>query len=443
MAANADFLITRAGLNAALQAEAQGAKIKITQFTIGSGFGYTPTDDMTEMQGDTLFTDKPSSFKTLTSLSKLIVCKLPTSAGPFTYGEIALWLEDGTMFALCVFDEPLTKLSSLEDAVSSSATFNCILTLEQGASAITIDYEDNPDGACEIEGIDTWANVKAPSEMNFPMITSELIVSEKSINGNTTLLTRDPATDRWSVASEYQFVTSFSKQVSGTKLTVSIDSFDNDTVDTTPNVYLIQFNYNTFRVATGSVSGTNAVLTWRGAITNAQYNVSIFTCRQFEYLLDRASQFNDNAVHVTGDETIDGTKTFLQPIIGTAQAAQWSDYAERYEADYNYNPGTLICFGGAKEITIARNKVNGVISTKPGVTLNRLCNGPAVALAGRVPVSVKGIVNKHDKIVLSNIPGTGVVDNSAMGNRVIGRALESKEDDGIGLVECVTRFTLE
>ena len=95
------------------------------------------------------------------------------------------------------------------------------------------------------------------------------------------------------------------------------------------------------------------------------------------------------------------------------------------------------------EITIARNKVNGVISTKPGVTLNRLCNGPAVALAGRVPVSVKGIVNKHDKIVLSNIPGTGVVDNSAMGNRVIGRALESKEDDGIGLVECVTRFTLE
>ena len=56
MAANADFLITRAGLNAALQAEAQGAKIKITQFTIGSGFGYTPTDDMTEMQGDTLST---------------------------------------------------------------------------------------------------------------------------------------------------------------------------------------------------------------------------------------------------------------------------------------------------------------------------------------------------------------------------------------------------
>ena len=443
MAANADFLITRAGLNAALQAEAQGAKIKITQFTIGSGFGYTPTDDMTEMSGDTLFTDKPSSFKTLTSLSKLIVCKLPTDVGPFTYGEIALWLEDGTMFAICVFDEPLSKLSSLEDAVSSSATFNCILTLEQGSAAITIDYEDNPDGACEIENVSKWTEVKAPNSMNYPLITSELIINEPSINGNTTLLTRDPIRDRWNVASEYAYVTTLSQAVNATTVRIDTEFFDADVVDVTPNCYLIQFDYNTFRVATATKSGTAAVLAWRDSVPAKTYNISIYTCRQFEYVANTVSQVNDNAVHLTGDETIDGTKTFLQPIIGTAQAANWSDYAERYLADASYVPGTLICFGGEQEITIAKTKVNGVISTKPGVTLNRLCKGPAVALAGRVPVLITGQVKKHDKIVLSAIPGIGVVDNNATGSAIIGHALEDKESIDVGLVECVTRFTLE
>lgn len=162
------------------------------------------------------------------------------------------------------------------------------------------------------------------------------------------------------------------------------------------------------------------------------------------YLIAQAGTTQDNIVHKSGNETITGQKTFTQVIKGTAQYAQYRDLAERYRADQSYLPGTLIQFGGEQEITAARYKANGVISTAPGVGLNEvLRDGLFVALAGRVPVRVLGKVKKFDRIVANpKTPGVGVVNNMAAGDAVIGRALESKDFETEGLVECVTRFTL-
>ena len=38
-------------------------------------------------------------------------------------------------------------------------------------------------------------------------------------------------------------------------------------------------------------------------------------------------------------------------LTGTATAAQYADLAERYEADKLYQAGTVMSFGGEKEIT--------------------------------------------------------------------------------------------
>ena len=151
----------------------------------------------------------------------------------------------------------------------------------------------------------------------------------------------------------------------------------------------------------------------------------------------------DCVVHRTGDERIDGTKTFLKDIDGTALKAYWADLAENYVSDGDYPYGTLICFGGDQEITIATEKVNGVISKKPALLMNRECtNGLPVALAGRVDVLVKGTVNKFDNIVLSDTAGVGVVDNNASAEQVIGKALANKTSSEIDTVLCVTKFNI-
>lgn len=127
-------------------------------------------------------------------------------------------------------------------------------------------------------------------------------------------------------------------------------------------------------------------------------------------------------------------------IYGIAHHARWSDLAENYLTDKYYEPGTLIKFGGEKEVTIADTEVNGVISTKPGYVLNsELKDGQPIALAGRVPVKIKGKVKKFDRIYLSDIPGIGSVIPRGI---PIARALDNKDYEEIGTVECVTKFML-
>jgi hypothetical protein len=63
---------------------------------------------------------------------------------------------------------------------------------------------------------------------------------------------------------------------------------------------------------------------------------------------------------------------------------------------------------------------------------------PAVAMTGRVPVKVKGIVNKGDRLVSA---GNGIARAALPGEatafNVIGRALASKLDTCTGTVEAI------
>ena len=115
--------------------------------------------------------------------------------------------------------------------------------------------------------------------------------------------------------------------------------------------------------------------------------------------------------------------------------------AERYEADAQYDAGTVVMFGGDKEITMANmeatTKVAGVISTAPAYMMNSEAGNdathPYVALAGRVPCKVEGPVAKGDLLVASNVPGYAKA-SAFVGGAVIGKALEN-HNDGYGVIE--------
>ena len=156
---------------------------------------------------------------------------------------------------------------------------------------------------------------------------------------------------------------------------------------------------------------------------------------------------NNYVVRTFGDQSIAGNKSFSgscsfsQTINGTALNANWADLAEIYQADAEYQPGTLVAFGGENEITIAAAVVNAVVSTKPALLMNNEQKGTPIALVGRVPVRVIGKVTKFDKLVLDRKnPGVAKVDNTTI--QPIARALETNEDESIKLVLCATKFTL-
>lgn len=128
---------------------------------------------------------------------------------------------------------------------------------------------------------------------------------------------------------------------------------------------------------------------------------------------------------------------------GVCTSANWADLAEMYETDKLYPIGTLLKWGGEKELTLANMGVaNAVVSEKPAFLMNAEGNGQPIALAGRVKVRVLGKVKKHDAIVLNEMaPGVGKVQENAS-EVIIARALEDNDFAGEKLVLCVVKFSL-
>ena len=93
---------------------------------------------------------------------------------------------------------------------------------------------------------------------------------------------------------------------------------------------------------------------------------------------------------------------------GTATSAKYADLAENYLADAEYSVGTVMCVGGEAEVTQSNesnhHSVLGVVSDKPAYLMNsELEGGTTVALKGRVPVRVIGMVKKGDRLAPSPI----------------------------------------
>ena len=142
----------------------------------------------------------------------------------------------------------------------------------------------------------------------------------------------------------------------------------------------------------------------------------------------------------------DGSGNFSAgTITATATQATYADLAEKYEADAEYEPGTVVCFGGEKEVTAcdkdSHHAVAGVISTDPAHLMNNDCPGIAVAIAlcGRVPCKVIGPVNKGDLLVSSGTLGHAKADNNAAPGRIIGKAIDSSEG-GEAVVEVLVNM---
>ncbi len=138
---------------------------------------------------------------------------------------------------------------------------------------------------------------------------------------------------------------------------------------------------------------------------------------------------NSTAGSITGNWTLTA---------GSRLQATYADLAEYYEADQTYSPGTVVEFGGEKEVTLASDgtrKVAGVITTNPAYIMNATCPGilAAIALQGRTPCKVRGVIKKGDMLI-SGGNGFARPESSPLIGTVIGKALQD-HSGGEGVIE--------
>ena len=129
--------------------------------------------------------------------------------------------------------------------------------------------------------------------------------------------------------------------------------------------------------------------------------------------------------------------------VGIATSALFADLAEFYLSDQKYEPGTVVVFGGDKEITTTTifgdTRVAGIVSTNPAYIMNSEIQGDGekvcVALQGRVPCKVVGTVRKGELLTTSAIPGHAVRAIDPKLGTIIGKALQDKTTSEAGVIE--------
>jgi len=184
-----------------------------------------------------------------------------------------------------------------------------------------------------------------------------------------------------------------------------------------------------------------ATPTFNGLVTTSHTSTSL-TATNINIVTSIVPTVN-NTVNIGGSGSNFAT-VYAQTFSGTATTANYADLAEIYAADAEYAPGTVVIFGGDKEITtttqFADVAVAGAISTDPAYLMNNAAEGLPVALRGRVPVQVVGPVRKGDLLVTAGAtPGYAVSVGRSTDYplAVFAKALETNPAEGAKTIEAV------
>jgi len=196
-----------------------------------------------------------------------------------------------------------------------------------------------------------------------------------------------------------------------------------------------------FRDGSGNFSAGTITASLSGTATNAtNFNVAADnSTNSTHYLIFTGGTSGNQRPNSDTGLTYNPSSNTLSTSIfsGTSTAARYADLAEMYAADAEIEPGTVVHFAGEGKLAACDTEncrtVAGIVSTDPAHLMNADQEGVALALAGRVPCKVTGVVNAGDLMVSAG-NGMAMANNNAALGTVIGKAIEANEG-GEGVIE--------
>lgn len=125
------FVITDNGLRAAQQAEANGYQLSMLYFSVGSSYNYAPSKSDTKLHGTELYKQPINGYKVIDANTVEYTCIMDQDVGTFSYGEVALHLDDGTIFAIASQPKLIEKVAGSASLTGNKIAIEAILKLEQ------------------------------------------------------------------------------------------------------------------------------------------------------------------------------------------------------------------------------------------------------------------------------------------------------------------------
>lgn len=246
------FGLSDVGLDAATVAASTGPKIEITSFALTDSL--VPFDkSVANPPGNLLYTGSVYAVQFYDDNTADVICKIPTSAGPFQFGDIRLYLSDGTYFARAVYTSLQDKLSQVVNGVGSVWTYHCLIRLANVSAILNYTYQTWP----SIPVIDA-AVVVSPLENEATAILAMDYTPESTAAKSPILIVRRDATS-WTPR-DWRLLSSAAVAGTGSGPTKLVNAiFDASgsgkaSLTSPANRYLVQ-NLTTGQIVTGSSDG--------------------------------------------------------------------------------------------------------------------------------------------------------------------------------------------
>lgn len=268
--------------------------------------------------------------------------------------------------------------------------------------------------------------------------TGALITGDLSVTGNATL-SGNILGDRI-----VNGTTSIEIQTADGNSNISVAGTSNVAVFASTGVFITGVNSVSGNVTGGNIL-TAGLISATGAITGAALTGTSLTVSTGNVSCGNIVNTNANGVGNIGSSA-----TRFNQVFALASSAQYADLAEKYTADADYVPGTVLEFGGDQEVTATTTshspRVAGIVSTQPSYIMNDGLvsdHTAMVSLTGRLPCLVQGPIAKGDRLVASAVVGHAQRLDPAQYEPgcIIGKALEDYPSPNTGTIEvAVGRF---
>ena len=177
-----EFVITNAGIAAARAAQTNGFKIAIKTFRVGSAFDYTPVAGDSRLRGTELYSQNINNQIPQDSDTVRFVLIMDRNVGNFSYGEMGLYLEDGTLFALGAYSTLQTKTMTSSSLIGNRIEVIVDLKLTQFPTILTVVMQSAANGRLPTVNIEDV--LPKPDTANLNAYTAYCITGNADARGN-------------------------------------------------------------------------------------------------------------------------------------------------------------------------------------------------------------------------------------------------------------------
>ena len=329
------------------------------------------------------------------------------------------------------FKAVLTTSDADATSITDSSTATLVANLE-GASANlsgTVTFGSLSDGAITVTAFVDEDNMASNSATLIPTQQSVKAYVDAEIagvsGGDLTVVGDDSATFTLAVGTD---TLQFS---GGTNITTATSSSQIVTVNLDADITVDSVTAGSF---VGPLTGTasqatvaDTVKTISAGGTDAAFFVPMVDTQD--------SSSTAQTLVIDGGLTYNPSTNILDT---TATAAQYADLAEVFPTDdLTLEPGDVVHFVGQNKVgkcnVDAHSSVAGVISTDPGFILNNASQGVKLAMTGRVPCKIQGIIEPGDLLVSAGNGRARAEANPSIGT-VIGKAIEAHNSTDTGVI---------